>query len=71
MLASGAGIVVEHRNAHALAVAIRTVISDPTVAADMASEARRIAPSLGWDTVSQRYVDLAREMLRKVDVVSA
>jgi glycosyltransferase involved in cell wall biosynthesis len=63
MLASGAGIVVEQRNPRALGAAIRTIVSNPTVAAKMASEARRIAPSLSWDAVALRYVDLAREML--------
>jgi len=64
MLASGAGIVVEHRNSRAISEAIRAIVTDPVVAANMAQEARRIAPSLGWDAVALRYVDLAREMLR-------
>jgi glycosyltransferase involved in cell wall biosynthesis len=68
MLATGAGIVVEHRNPHALSVAIRTIIADPLVAADMAREARRIAPSLSWDAVALRYVDLSREMLRVMNL---
>jgi glycosyltransferase involved in cell wall biosynthesis len=64
MLASGAGIVVEHRNPRALSAAIRRILTHPNVAESMASEARRIAPSLSWDGVALRYVDLARELLR-------
>jgi glycosyltransferase involved in cell wall biosynthesis len=64
MLVSGAGIVVEHRNPRALSAAIRCILTHPNVAESMASEARRIAPSLSWDGVALRYVDLARELLR-------
>ncbi|HEY5302863.1 MAG TPA: glycosyltransferase [Acidimicrobiales bacterium] len=63
MLSSGAGMVVEHRNPRALSDAIRQIITQPALAEAMASEARRIAPSLSWDCVALRYVDLAREVL--------
>ena len=64
MLASGAGIVVDHKNPRSLSAAIRRIITHPNIAEGMASEARRIAPSLSWDGVAQRYVDLARELLQ-------
>jgi glycosyltransferase involved in cell wall biosynthesis len=64
MLASGAGLVVDHHNPRALSAAIRSIITHPNVAERMAAEARRIAPSLSWDGVALRYVDLARELLR-------
>lgn len=64
MLSSGAGIVVEHRNPRALSDAIRQILTRPALADAMASEARRIAPSLSWDGVALQYVDLARELLR-------
>ena len=63
MLASGAGIVVDHRNPEALSAAIRKIITNPSLADAMAHEARRIAPSLSWDGVALRYVDLARKLL--------
>jgi len=66
MLATGAGIVVGHEDPRALSEAIRTIVTDPVAAGRMAGEARRIAPSLGWDAVALRYVDLSREMLRVV-----
>jgi glycosyltransferase involved in cell wall biosynthesis len=66
MLASGAGIVVDHCNPRALSAAIRSIICHPNVAESMANEARRIAPSLSWDGVALRYVELARELLSSV-----
>ncbi len=55
MLASGAGIVVPNEDPVALADAIRTVCR-PEALARMTAEARRIAPSLSWKAVAQRYV---------------
>lgn len=59
LLASGAGIVVPQRDPHALAAAIRSVLTDRDLAASMAAEARRLAPDLSWSTVAGRYRDLA------------
>lgn len=59
LLASGAGIVVPQRDPHALAGAIRRVLTDRDLAASMAAEARRLAPGLSWGTVARRYRDLA------------
>jgi glycosyltransferase involved in cell wall biosynthesis len=64
MLASGAGFVVAHRSARAMSTAIRKILTHPALAESMRQEARRIAPSLGWDGVALRYVDLARDLLR-------
>jgi glycosyltransferase involved in cell wall biosynthesis len=57
MLSTGAGIVVPHRDPGALAAAIRSLLEQPDRLAAMAAEARRIAPSLSWDSVSAAYVD--------------
>jgi glycosyltransferase involved in cell wall biosynthesis len=62
LLASGAGIVVPHQNPAALATAIRSVVLDRDLAASMAAEARRIAPSLSWQTVAKSYARLGREV---------
>ena len=59
LLASGAGLVVPQRDPDALASAIRAVLSDRSMAADMAAEARRLAPALSWDSVAGEYAELA------------
>ena len=59
LLASGAGIVVPQRDPAALAAAIRSVLTDSSLAASMAAEARRLAPGLSWSAVAQRYARLA------------
>ena len=59
LLASGAGIVVPQRDPAALAAAIRSVLTDSTLAASMAAEARRLAPGLSWSAVARRYARLA------------
>ncbi len=63
LLASGAGIVVPQRDPAALAAAIRSVLTDSRLAASMAAEARRLAPSLSWPAVAKRYVRLADEVV--------
>jgi polysaccharide biosynthesis protein PslF len=62
LLGSGAGIVVPQRDPVALAFAIRSVLSDPGLAADMAAEARRLAPDLSWGAVATQYADLAEHL---------
>jgi len=64
MLSSGAGLIVGHRDPAAIAAAIRSILTNPAVAGAMTSEARRIAPSLSWDAVALRYLDLSRSLLR-------
>lgn len=59
LLASGAGIVVPQRDPVALGQAIRSVLTDPRLAASMAAEARRLAPELAWSAVARRYALLA------------
>jgi polysaccharide biosynthesis protein PslF len=63
LLASGAGIVVPQADPGALAEAIRSVLTDPALAASMAAEARRLAPELSWTAVAGRYDALAAELL--------
>ena len=63
LLASGAGIVVEQRDPDALADAIRSALMDASLLADMAAEARRLAPALSWDSVAEQYSDLAGRLL--------
>jgi glycosyltransferase involved in cell wall biosynthesis len=68
LLGSGAGIVVPQRDAGALAAAIRLVLTDHELAAEMAAEARRLAPDLSWNAVAARYHEVARNLLASRDL---
>jgi glycosyltransferase involved in cell wall biosynthesis len=63
LLSSGAGLVVDHDDPDAMALALRTILTEPEVAASMAAEATRIAPSLGWSTIAAEYLGLADEIM--------
>jgi glycosyltransferase involved in cell wall biosynthesis len=63
LLESGAGLVVPQRDSAALAAAIRSVLTNPDLAASMAAEARRLAPDLSWTAVADRYDELAGHLL--------
>lgn len=63
LLASGAGIVVPQRDPVALGAAIRSVVTNPELAAAMAAEARRLAPDLSWPAVARRYVGLGDRLV--------
>jgi glycosyltransferase involved in cell wall biosynthesis len=58
LLATGAGIVVPHGDTEALADAIRRVTSDHHLVAEMAAQARQLAPSLSWSTIAEQYLDV-------------
>jgi glycosyltransferase involved in cell wall biosynthesis len=59
LLGSGAGIVVPQRDPVALGRAIRSVLTDASLASSMEAEARRLAPALAWSAVAHRYAELA------------
>ncbi len=59
LLGTGAGIVVPQRDPVALGRAIRSVLTDPSLASSMEAEARRLAPGLAWSAVAHRYAELA------------
>jgi len=63
LLASGAGVVVPQGDPVALGRAIRSVLTEPGLAASMAAEARRLAPELAWPAVARRYVQLAEQIV--------
>lgn len=63
MLATGAGIVVDHDDPTALVDALTQLLSDPVRASAMAAEASRLAPSLGWPRVAAAYLQLADQLL--------
>ena len=70
LLSSGAGLVVPHRNPIAMATAMRSVVLDRDLAASMAAEARRIAPSLSWPAVAAAYATLGRSLRARTGVAS-
>ena len=63
LLSSGAGLVVDHGDPDAMALALRTVLTSPKLAAKMSAEASRIAPSLGWSNIASEYLRLADQLM--------
>lgn len=55
LLGAGAGIVVPHGDAVALAGAIESILDDPSTLETMATQARQIAPPLAWSTADGQY----------------
>lgn len=68
LLATGAGITVAHKDAAALTRALRRVLSDTKVAADMAREARLLASGLSWRAVAVQFQATADRLLHYSDV---
>lgn len=62
LLSGGAGLLVPQRDPVALSEALRRVITEPGLAADMAGKARRLAESLTWSAVARQYVELASRL---------
>lgn len=60
LLGDGAGLLVPHRDARALAVAMHTIVSEPGALASMQATARRMAADFSWDAVGLRYAEVAR-----------
>lgn len=71
VLSDGAGIVVPHGDAQAMATALRRILTDHDLARDMAAAAARIAPTLRWATVAGQYADLAEQLLARRGAVVA
>ncbi len=69
LLEGGAGIVVPQRDPAALALAIRSVLTDPDRREAMAAEARRLAPELSWTAVAARYEALGARLLAKSEPI--
>jgi polysaccharide biosynthesis protein PslF len=63
LLSTGAGTVVPHGDAKALAAALRRVLTQPGLAASMEAEAERLAPALSWRAVAAEYGLLADGLL--------
>ena len=69
MLASGAGLVVDHDDPDALLAALRRVVTEPDLAGSMADEARRLAPQMAWPVVARQYLRLARRLIAERSVL--
>ena len=63
LLASGAGIVVDHDDPGALVAALRRIVTEPHLAGSMAAEARRLAPTMAWSVVAKQYLRLADRLI--------
>ena len=70
LLASGAGFTVPHRDATALATALRRILANPTLADAMAAEARILATGLNWRAVAAQFQGVSRRLLEYADVPS-
>ena len=58
LLASGAGMLVDHGDVEAMADALERVLYEPGLAHQMAASARRVAAPLLWPVVGACYRDL-------------
>ncbi len=63
LLASGAGILVEHGDAEAMARALERVLWEPGLAEEMSAAARRAAEPLLWPAVGRAYRALAERVV--------
>ncbi len=64
LLSSGAGILVPQRDPAAIGAALRRVLTEPGLAAQMATTSRGLAPGLLWPAVARQYADLGRSLLK-------
>ena len=59
LLSSGAGLLVPHQDAPAIADALRALLCEPVVYDAAAAEARALSTTLSWASVAERYENLA------------
>jgi glycosyltransferase involved in cell wall biosynthesis len=70
LLSTGAGLVVPHRNPSALADAIRAIVTQPRLLAEMTTEAERLAPTMSWSHIAHLYADLALDLVATLEPVA-
>ncbi|MEV4465483.1 glycosyltransferase [Micromonospora echinofusca] len=63
LLTGGPGLVVPHRDPAALAGAIRRILTEPGLSANLAGRSRPIAADLRWPSVAARYEALAGRLV--------
>jgi glycosyltransferase involved in cell wall biosynthesis len=71
LLSSGAGLIVERQDPAGIAAALRRVLTEPGLAAAMATEASRVAPALLWPAVAEQYRALAADALSPATVLAS
>jgi polysaccharide biosynthesis protein PslF len=64
LLSEGSGILVPHDDPAAIAAGLRTLLSNPELAARAAAVARTQAPALAWENVGRAYRELAACVVR-------
>ena len=62
-LASGAGLLVRHGDAQAMADALRRILTRPDLADAMRREAVRVGAGLRWPVVADRYLEVINDLL--------
>jgi len=65
LLGQGSGILVPHESAEGIADALRSLLTDPMLAARTAAVSRRQAPAHFWENVGTSYLRLASEVVRR------
>ena len=63
LLSEGTGLLVPHQDPDALAAAIRRILTEPGLAAHLASRARPLSPALRWPAVAAHYDELAHRLI--------
>jgi polysaccharide biosynthesis protein PslF len=71
LLSGGAGLVVAHQNPHAIAAALRAVLTRRDLAATMSAAATAAAPGLRWSTVAGQHAQLAAQLISRAGVAAA
>jgi glycosyltransferase involved in cell wall biosynthesis len=71
LLTDGPGLVVPQRDAVALELALRRVLSEPGLADEMSAHAVRKAPDLFWGAVAGRYRQIAETLVSAALVATA
>ncbi|MFL6115245.1 MAG: glycosyltransferase [Catenulispora sp.] len=67
LLSDGAGLLVPQRDPHAMAEAIRRVLTEPGLAEAMTRRAGQLAPAMDWEAVTDRYRVLAARLTARRD----
>jgi glycosyltransferase involved in cell wall biosynthesis len=65
LLGNGAGTVVAHGDSAELAAALRSVFTNPALAARMAGKARQIGSTLYWPAIARRYDHLTTKLVAR------
>ena len=63
LLGGGVGLLVAHRDPADIAAAVRRVLTDGRLRANMTGAAQRLAPGLAWAAVADGYRDLGSRLL--------